>query len=180
MKIMMLSVVRQTKSPVKFWLLSNFLSPQFKVSSTVRFDDLLSFFCSFYRNLCPRWLRSLALRLSLSLTAGPSGSTHRRRNSASFGGTFSLRSQTCHRPFGNVGCCLSYKILFLDVLFPINVKKIIYVDADQVVRSDLKELWDMDLHVRVHYQLIAFSLSLVPEAFSFPGCCLWLHAILRR
>lgn len=38
-----------------------------------------------------------------------------------------------------------YKILFLDVLFPLNVKKIIYVDADQVLRGDLKELWDMDL-----------------------------------
>ena len=38
-----------------------------------------------------------------------------------------------------------YKILFLDVLFPLSVKKIIYVDADQVVRGDLKELWDMDL-----------------------------------
>lgn len=38
-----------------------------------------------------------------------------------------------------------YKILFLDVLFPLNVKKIIYVDADQVVRGDLKELWDYDL-----------------------------------
>jgi len=38
-----------------------------------------------------------------------------------------------------------YKILFLDVLFPLNIKKVIYVDADQVVRSDLKELWDMDL-----------------------------------
>jgi len=38
-----------------------------------------------------------------------------------------------------------YKILFLDVLFPLNVKKVIYVDADQVVRADLKELWEMDL-----------------------------------
>ena len=38
-----------------------------------------------------------------------------------------------------------YKILFLDVLFPLHVKKIIYVDADQVIRGDLKELWDMDL-----------------------------------
>ncbi|KAL3917350.1 MAG: hypothetical protein SGILL_004755, partial [Bacillariaceae sp.] len=38
-----------------------------------------------------------------------------------------------------------YKILFLDVLFPLNVKKIIYVDADQVIRGDLKELRDMDL-----------------------------------
>jgi len=38
-----------------------------------------------------------------------------------------------------------YKILFLDVLFPLGVKKIIFVDADQVVRADLKELYDMNL-----------------------------------
>jgi UDP-glucose:glycoprotein glucosyltransferase len=28
-----------------------------------------------------------------------------------------------------------YKILFLDVLFPLDVKKIIFVDADQIVRT---------------------------------------------
>ncbi|XP_065840475.1 UDP-glucose:glycoprotein glucosyltransferase 1-like isoform X2 [Oscarella lobularis] len=38
-----------------------------------------------------------------------------------------------------------YKILFLDVLFPLSVKKIIFVDADQIVRADLKELVDMNL-----------------------------------
>jgi len=41
-----------------------------------------------------------------------------------------------------------YKILFLDVLFPLDVKKVIYVDADQVVRADLKELWEMDIKGR--------------------------------
>jgi UDP-glucose:glycoprotein glucosyltransferase len=40
---------------------------------------------------------------------------------------------------------LSYKILFLDVLFPLDVRKIIFVDADQVVRSDLMELMEVDL-----------------------------------
>jgi UDP-glucose:glycoprotein glucosyltransferase len=40
---------------------------------------------------------------------------------------------------------LSYKILFLDVLFPLEVKRIIFVDADQVVRADLKELMKLDL-----------------------------------
>lgn len=40
-----------------------------------------------------------------------------------------------------------YKILFLDVLFPLSVKKVIYVDADQVLRADLKELWTHDLMV---------------------------------
>ena len=38
-----------------------------------------------------------------------------------------------------------YKILFLDVLFPLSAPKVIYVDADQVVRADLTELWNMDL-----------------------------------
>jgi hypothetical protein len=33
LKIMMLSVVANTNSHVKFWLLSNFLSPQFKVET---------------------------------------------------------------------------------------------------------------------------------------------------
>eukprot|EP01121_Diplochlamys_sp_Union-15-3_P014632 TRINITY_DN4690_c0_g1_i1.p1 TRINITY_DN4690_c0_g1~~TRINITY_DN4690_c0_g1_i1.p1 ORF type:complete len:254 (-),score=38.01 TRINITY_DN4690_c0_g1_i1:22-783(-) len=39
-----------------------------------------------------------------------------------------------------------YKILFLDVTFPLSVKKIIFVDADQIVRADMRELWNMDLH----------------------------------
>ncbi|KAI0980446.1 hypothetical protein GJ496_004338 [Pomphorhynchus laevis] len=38
-----------------------------------------------------------------------------------------------------------YKILFLDVLFPLNVSRIIFVDADQVVRTDMTELYEMDL-----------------------------------
>ncbi|CAO3699789.1 unnamed protein product [Rhizopus stolonifer] len=38
-----------------------------------------------------------------------------------------------------------YKILFLDVLFPLSLEKVIFVDADQIVRTDLKELIDLDL-----------------------------------
>jgi len=38
-----------------------------------------------------------------------------------------------------------YKILFLDVLFPLNLKKIIFVDTDQIIRTDLRELRDLDL-----------------------------------
>ncbi|KAK6455193.1 UDPglucose glycoprotein glucose phosphotransferase [Scheffersomyces xylosifermentans] len=38
-----------------------------------------------------------------------------------------------------------YKILFLDVLFPQDLDKVIFVDADQIVRTDLKELVDLDL-----------------------------------
>jgi len=41
----------------------------------------------------------------------------------------------------------AYKILFLDVLFPLDVNRVIFVDSDQVVRTDLQELMDMDLKV---------------------------------
>lgn len=34
-----------------------------------------------------------------------------------------------------------YKILFLDVLFPLGLHRIIFIDADQVVRSDITQLW---------------------------------------
>ena len=41
----------------------------------------------------------------------------------------------------------AYKILFLDVLFPLNLGKVIFCDSDQVVRGDMAELWNMDLKV---------------------------------
>jgi UDP-glucose:glycoprotein glucosyltransferase len=39
-----------------------------------------------------------------------------------------------------------YKILFLDALFPQSLDKVIFVDADQIVRTDMKDLVDLDLH----------------------------------
>jgi len=41
----------------------------------------------------------------------------------------------------------AYKILFLDVLFPLGLKKVIFLDADQIIRTDVAELWNMDLKV---------------------------------
>lgn len=38
-----------------------------------------------------------------------------------------------------------YKILFLDVLFPLDLDKVIFVDADQIVRTDMYELVEFDL-----------------------------------
>ena len=38
-----------------------------------------------------------------------------------------------------------YKILFLDVLFPLSLDKVIFVDADQIVRADMMELVNLDL-----------------------------------
>jgi UDP-glucose:glycoprotein glucosyltransferase len=39
----------------------------------------------------------------------------------------------------------AYKILFLDVLFPLQLDRVIFVDADQIVRTDMFELADMDI-----------------------------------
>jgi UDP-glucose:glycoprotein glucosyltransferase len=36
------------------------------------------------------------------------------------------------------------KILFLDVLFPLNLERVIYIDSDQTIRTDLMELMGMD------------------------------------
>ncbi|PHH84038.1 hypothetical protein CDD83_2596 [Cordyceps sp. RAO-2017] len=38
-----------------------------------------------------------------------------------------------------------YKILFLDVLFPLSLDKVIFVDADQIVRTDMMDLVKLDL-----------------------------------
>lgn len=39
----------------------------------------------------------------------------------------------------------AYKMLFLDVLFPQSLDKVIFVDADQICRTDMKDLVDLDL-----------------------------------
>mmetsp|Transcript_92627 Transcript_92627/g.299578 ORF Transcript_92627/g.299578 Transcript_92627/m.299578 type:complete len:1767 (+) Transcript_92627:166-5466(+) len=44
----------------------------------------------------------------------------------------------------------AYKVLFLDVLFPMDVPKVLFIDADQVVRADVRELWDTDLKGNVY------------------------------
>lgn len=62
-----------------------------------------------------------------------------------------------------------YKILFLDVLFPLAVDKIIFVDADQVIRltvvfastktsfASLSGCWDSVYIATVHYYLCCYA-----------------------
>ncbi|KAJ3728096.1 hypothetical protein DFJ43DRAFT_1085879 [Lentinula guzmanii] len=95
--IMILSVLRNTKSTVKFWFIENFLSPSF-----------LEFI--------PHLAEAYNFNMNSSLTK------EKQR------------------------IIWAYKILFLDVLFPMDLKKVIFVDADQIVRADLQELVDLDLH----------------------------------
>ncbi|XP_075388725.1 UDP-glucose:glycoprotein glucosyltransferase 2 isoform X1 [Tenrec ecaudatus] len=105
LRIMMLSVLRNTKTPVKFWFLKNYLSPTFK-EVTPHMAKEYGFQYELVQYRWPRWLHP---------------QTEKQR------------------------IIWGYKILFLDVLFPLAVNKIIFVDADQIVRHDLKELRDLDL-----------------------------------
>lgn len=61
----------------------------------------------------------------------------------------------------------AYKILFLDVLFPMDVPKVIFIDADQVVRADVKELWEIDLHGKVYGFVPMGNSNLATEGFRF-------------
>jgi UDP-glucose:glycoprotein glucosyltransferase len=104
-KIMMTSVMKFTKSKVKFWLLEDFFTPNFAdgiegLAKSLGFEyELLSY-------KWPSWL---------------------------------------YRQTEKQRIIWGYKILFLDVLFPLSINRVIYIDADQVVRADIKELWDLDL-----------------------------------
>ncbi|XP_028929420.1 UDP-glucose:glycoprotein glucosyltransferase 2 isoform X3 [Ornithorhynchus anatinus] len=105
LRIMMLSVLRHTTTPVKFWFLKNYLSPTFK-DIIPHMAEEYGFHYELVQYRWPRWLHQ---------------QTEKQR------------------------IIWGYKILFLDVLFPLAVDKIIFVDADQIVRADLKELRDLDL-----------------------------------
>ncbi|KAI5475335.1 UDP-glucose:glycoprotein glucosyltransferase [Pseudohyphozyma bogoriensis] len=103
--IMMVSVMRHTKSTVKCWFIQNFLSPSFKafiphMAKEYGFDyELITY-------KWPHWLRA-----------------QKEKQRTIWG----------------------YKILFLDVLFPLDLDRVIFVDSDQIVRADMKELVDLDL-----------------------------------
>lgn len=105
MRVMMASVRKHTALRVKFWLLDNYLSPEFKdtidqVGKELDFD---------FEYVSYKWPYFLRLQTELYRTVW------------------------------------GYKILFLDVLFPQSLRRVIYVDADQVARADIQELFSTDL-----------------------------------
>eukprot|EP00755_Sulcionema_specki_P014304 Sspe_Gene.9191::Locus_3098_Transcript_1_3_Confidence_0.500_Length_4433::g.9191::m.9191/K11718/HUGT; UDP-glucose:glycoprotein glucosyltransferase len=108
LKVMIHTVLQQAKGEgkrVKFWLLSNFLSPEFK-ETIPKLAEGWGFQYQLVTYKWPHWLTP---------------QTEMQR------------------------IIWAYKVLFLDVLFPLDLEKVIFVDADQVVRSDLHELYNMDL-----------------------------------
>jgi UDP-glucose:glycoprotein glucosyltransferase len=110
LKVMILSLIKHTTKPVKFWLLKNFLSPKFK-EFIPKMAKAYNFSVELITFKWPAWL---------------------------------------HKQTEKQRIIWGYKILFLDVLFPLSVKKIIYVDADQIVRADINELWTMNLEGKVY------------------------------
>lgn len=103
--IMISSVMKNTESTVKFWLIENYMSPDFKAKLPL-LSQKYGFEYELIMYKWPTWLKS-----------------QRERQRTIWG----------------------YKILFLDVLFPQDLDKVIFVDSDQIVRTDLKELVDIDL-----------------------------------
>ena len=105
LKIMMASVRRNTKNPLKFWFIKNWLSPSFK--------DFL-----------PHFAKKYNVEYELITYKWPTW----------------LNKQTEKQRI-----IWAYKILFLDVIFPLSLEKVVFVDADQIVRGDMNELWNIDL-----------------------------------
>ena len=105
LRIMILSVLKHSKSSIKFWILKQYLSPSF-MENFPMMALKYNFTFEFVNYKWPKWLRK--------------------------------QNDKQREIWG-------YKILFLDVLFPMDLKRIIYVDADQIVRSDLLELVHIDL-----------------------------------
>ncbi|KAK9110137.1 hypothetical protein Sjap_018197 [Stephania japonica] len=104
LKIMILSVLKNTQRPVKFWFIKNYLSPQFK-------------------DVIPHMAKEYGFEYELITYKWPSW---------------------LHKQKEKQRIIWAYKILFLDVIFPLSLEKVIFVDADQIVRADMGELYDMD------------------------------------
>ncbi|KAH8556358.1 UDP-glucose:glycoprotein glucosyltransferase-domain-containing protein [Umbelopsis sp. PMI_123] len=92
--------------------------------STVKFWFIENFLSPKFKDLIPEMAQEFGFRYEFVTYKWPSW----------------LRAQTERQR-----TIWGYKILFLDVLFPLNLDKVIFVDADQIVRTNLKELVDMDL-----------------------------------
>lgn len=90
---------------IKFWVIENFLSPQFKAYIPLMAEHF-GYEVGFVTYHWPWWL---------------------------------------HRQTEKQRKIWAYKVLFLDVLFPLDVDRVIFVDADQTINVDLHELYNMDI-----------------------------------
>lgn len=66
------------------------------------------------------------------------------------------------------------------MLFPLDLDKVIFVDADQIVRTDMKELVDVDLHNRVYGYAPMGDSRAEMEGFRFWKSGYWKEALRGR
>jgi len=125
LRIMMMSVRKHTKCPLRFWLVENFLSASFR-----------------------RMLPGLAAEVGFAVST------------VTYKWPTWLREQVQKQRV-----IWAYKILFLDVFFPGEVKRILFIDADQIVRADVRELWELDIEGKV-YGFVPFCGSGPSESLS--------------
>jgi UDP-glucose:glycoprotein glucosyltransferase len=121
-RIMILSVIKNTNSPVKFWLISTYTTSRFR-QNLETMSKKYNFSYEFLSFKWPVWLT-------------PQWRKHRR--------------------------VWAQKILFLDS-FPATIRRLIYIDADQVVRGDVAELAKIDLDGHV-YGFVPFCESRAESA----------------
>lgn len=157
----MLSVLKNTNTKVKFWFLKNYLSPSMK--------DILPFYAEKYgfeyqlvEYKWPRWLNQQTEKQRFVYNLATTGflmpildqwkgcdvflissgtELERLRKLPMYG----VKPKEIFRPSYRI--IWGYKILFLDVLFPLSVKKIIFVDADQIVSSPIAPRQNVHLTV---------------------------------
>ncbi|KAL0236727.1 hypothetical protein PCE1_000125 [Barthelona sp. PCE] len=115
LRVMIQSVLSQTKQPVHFFFLDEYLTSEM-------------------RNFLYTASEKLGFEITLVSYNWPS---------------FMIRQHQKHR------IMWAYKVLFLDVLFPEEVTRMIFVDADQVMRTDMHNLMTYDLKKNV-YAMTAF------------------------
>lgn len=123
LKIMILSVLKNTHRPVKFWFIKNYLSPQFKVNIATHYSFFPPFcFCFFssfehYFVLVPKtcalwWLKQDVIPLMAE----------------EYGFDFELITYKwptwLHKQKEKQRIIWAYKILFLDVIFPLSLEKV--------------------------------------------------------
>jgi len=116
---MMLSVIRTTNLKVKFWILKSYLSPSIK-EFLPEYSKKYGFQYEYVQYKWPRFV-----------LFGVFVITYWCRY------TLFILFRWLNQQKEKQRIIWGYKILFLDVMFPLDVKKIIFVDTDQIVRLNI-------------------------------------------
>lgn len=121
LKIMILSVLKNTHRPVKFWFIKNYLSPQFKVNIALEtISPFFSFFSSLFKeysaetpNACALWWHNQDVIPHMA---------------EEYGFDYELITYKwptwLHKQKEKQRIIWAYKILFLDVIFPLSLEKV--------------------------------------------------------